>query len=76
MRNQVNATITWLIKGVNASGGLPTRIANALNTKSTCVDLEVLFLVKNVRDMCDDRNTLYINTIVGEEEEEVKDNET
>ena len=29
-----------MIKGVNALGGLPTRVANALKVKSTRVDLE------------------------------------
>ena len=33
-------SITWLIKGVNAPGGFPTRVANALKVKSTRVDLE------------------------------------
>ena len=44
MENQVNATYQWLTKGFNATGGLPTRVDNALNTCPTRIDLEDLFL--------------------------------
>ena len=47
-------TITWLTRGINASGGLPTRVDNALNIKSTRVDLEALFLEWNFRDVLED----------------------
>ena len=37
-------TYQWLTKDINATGGFPTYIDNALNICPTCVDLEGLFL--------------------------------
>ena len=47
-------TNTWLTKGINVPGGLPTHVDNALNIQSTRVDLEGLFLEKNFRDVIED----------------------
>ena len=47
--------ITWLTSSVNAPGGLPTRVANALHEQSTRVDLETLFLEKNFRKVVEDK---------------------
>jgi hypothetical protein len=35
-------------------GGLPTYVDNALNIKSTHVDLEALFLERNFQDVLED----------------------
>jgi hypothetical protein len=37
-------TYQWLTRDINATGGLPTRVDNALNICPTYVDLEGLFL--------------------------------
>ena len=37
-------TYQWLTRDINATGGLPTHVDNALNTCPTRVDLEDLFL--------------------------------
>ena len=50
MQNQVNATNPWLTRGIKATGGLPTRVDNALNIRPTRIDLEGLFLEKQFRD--------------------------
>ena len=46
--------MTWLTRGINALGGLPTRVDNTLNIQSTRVDLEALFLERNFRDVLED----------------------
>ena len=47
-------TYHWLTRGFNATGGLPTRVDNALNIQSTRVGLEALFLENNFRDVLED----------------------
>ena len=42
-------TNPWLTRDINATGGLPTCIDNALNICPTCVDLEGLFLERGFR---------------------------
>ena len=45
---------TWLTRGINMPGGLPTHVDNALNIQSTRVDLDALFLEKNFQDVIED----------------------